>query len=147
MFDKSFISFFFNSSSNRLLNSKSSKTCFLIANLYAQIDYSIVQSNQQKLILDINIDLQSEQDLKPISLLIGLPELEYPELIIEYGINNNIPLQWKPTELKGISWINLQRLQNLNVATLQIDPKKDSNQYYKQIRITCVFKKNISNNK
>ena len=120
---------------------------FLIANLYAQIDYSIVQSNQQKLILDINIDLQSEQDLKPISILIGLPELEYPELIIEYGTNNNIPLQWKPTELKGISWINLQRLQNLNVATLQIDPKKDKTEYYKNIRITCLFSKVKSKNK
>jgi len=120
---------------------------FLIANLCAEINYSIIQSNQQKLILDINVDLQSEQDLKPISVLIGLPELEYPELLIEYGIDNKISPYWDPTEFKGIEWINLQRLQNLNVATLQIDTKKDNNKYYKNIRITCLFTKAQSKNK
>ena len=120
---------------------------FLIANLYAEINYSIIQSNQQKLILDINVDLQSEQDLKPISVLIGLPELEYPELLIEYGIDNKISPYWEPTEFKSIGWINLQRLQNLNVATLQIDPKKNNNKYYINIRITCLFTKVKSKNK
>ena len=120
---------------------------FLIANLFAEIDYLIIESDQQKLILDINVNLQSEQDLKPISVLIGVPELEYPELLIEYGIDSRILPSWEQTELKGIRWINLQRLQNLYVATLQIDPKKDNNTYFKNIRVTCLFTKEKTKNR
>ena len=118
-----------------------------LANTFAEIDYTILQSNEHELIIEVKLNVISEEDLKPISILIGLPDKEFPELFIEYGKIYNVSDSWYVSEYDGIKWINIQRLQNLNVATLQIDPKKDSNQYYKQIRITCVFKKNISNNK
>lgn len=119
----------------------------LLANILAEIDYSVIRSNEHELIFEVNLNLISEEDLKPISILIGLPEQEYPELLIEYGKIYNISNSWYVPEHNGIKWINIQRLQNLNVATLQIDPKNDRNQYYNQIRITCLFKKTISNNK
>ena len=59
----------------------------LITNIFGQIDYSIIQSDEQKLILDFNINLISEDNLKPISIVIGIPNNEYPELVIEYGNN------------------------------------------------------------
>ena len=118
-----------------------------LANTFAEIDYTILQSNEHELIIEVKLNVISEEDLKPISILIGLPDKEFPELFIEYGKIYNVSDSWYVSEYDGIKWINIQRLQNLNVATLQIDPKKDRNQYYKQIRITCVFKKNISNNK
>ena len=59
----------------------------LITNIFAQIDYSIIQSDEQKLILDFNVNLISEDNLKPISIVIGIPNNEYPELVIEYGNN------------------------------------------------------------
>ena len=111
----------------------------LITNIFGQIDYSIIQSDEQKLILDFNINLISEDNLKPISIVIGIPNNEYPELVIEYGNNAKISKNWKSSEFTGIQWINIQRLQNLNVATLQIDPKKNRFDYFKNIRITCLF--------
>ena len=55
----------------------------LLANILAEIDYSVIRSNEHELIFEVNLNLISEEDLKPISILIGLPEQEYPELLIE----------------------------------------------------------------
>ena len=107
----------------------------LITNIFGQIDYSIIQSDEQKLILDFNVNLISEDNLKPISIVIGIPNNEYPELVIEYGNNAKISENWKSSEFTGIQWINIQRLQNLNVATLQIDLKKNRFDYFKNIPI------------
>ena len=93
------------------------------ANTFAEIDYTILQSNENELIIEVKLNVISEEDLKPISILIGLPDKEFPELFIEYGKIYNVSDSWYVSEYDGIKWINIQRLQNLNVATLQIDPK------------------------
>ncbi len=53
----------------------------LITNIFGQIDYSIIQSDEQKLILDFNVNLISEDNLKPISIVIGLFVLVYFNMI------------------------------------------------------------------
>ena len=45
-----------------------------LANIFAEIDYSVIRSNEHELIFEVNLNLISEEDLKPISILIGLPE-------------------------------------------------------------------------
>ena len=42
----------------------------LLANIFAEIDYSVIQSNKHELIFEVNLNLISEEDLKPISILI-----------------------------------------------------------------------------
>ena len=119
----------------------------ILTNLFAEIDYSIIESNEYKLTIELNINLESEEDLKPISLLIGLPDQEYPELLIENSIINNVNSNWQVPEVSGVKWINVQKLQNLYVASLQIDPKYNNYKYYKSIRISCLFTKNTNNYK
>ena len=116
----------------------------ILANICAEIDYTIIQSNENKLIFEVNLNLKSEDDLKPISLLIGLPNQEYPEMLVEYGDVYDISENWNVLKSNGIRWINLQSLQNLNVGTLQIDPKNNNRQYYKKIKITCIYNNNLS---
>ena len=98
----------------------------ILANICAEIDYTIIQSNENKLIFEVNLNLKSEDDLKPIYLLIGLPNQEYPEMLVEYGDVYDISENWNVLKSNGIRWINLQSLQNLNVGTLQIDPKNNN---------------------
>jgi hypothetical protein len=116
----------------------------ILANICAEIDYTIIQSNENKLIFEVNLNLKSEDDLKPISLLIGLPNQEYPEVLVEYGGIYDISENWNVLKSNGIRWINLQSLQNLNVGTLQIDPKNNNRQYYKKIKITCIYNNSLS---
>ena len=116
----------------------------ILANICAEIDYTIIQSNENKLIFEVNLNLKSEDDLKPISLLIGLPNQEYPEMLVEYGDVYDISENWNVLKSNGIRWINLQSLQNLNVGTLQIDPKNNNRQYYKKIKITCIYNNSLS---
>ena len=77
----------------------------ILTNLFAEIDYSIIESNEYKLTIELNINLESEEDLKPISLLIGLPDQEYPELLIENSIINNVNSNWQVPEVSGVKWI------------------------------------------
>ena len=53
-----------------------------IANTQAGIDYTITESTAQRLIVRIDIVPESEDDLKPIYLLIGTPTADYPNLDI-----------------------------------------------------------------
>ena len=53
-----------------------------IANTQAGIDYTIIESTAQQLVMRIEIVPGSEDDLKPIHLLIGTPTADYPDLDI-----------------------------------------------------------------
>ena len=64
------------------------------ANTFAEIDYTILQSNEHELIIEVKLNVISEEDLKPISILIGLPDKEFPELFIEYGKIYNVSDSW-----------------------------------------------------
>ena len=110
-----------------------------IANTQAGIDYTIMESTAQRLILRIDIVPGSEDDLKPIHLLIGTPTADYPELDIRSETKRNFPRKWSVPEGDGIRWIQSQRLQNLYVATLEIDPTADENHFFEQILITCRY--------
>ncbi|MDP6168321.1 MAG: hypothetical protein QGF54_06305, partial [Candidatus Marinimicrobia bacterium] len=96
-----------------------------IANTQAGIDYTIIESTAQRLVLRIDILPESEDDLKPIHLLIGTPTADYPDLDIQSKTKRNLPRNWSVPEGDGIRWIQNQRLQNLYVATLEIDPNED----------------------
>ena len=61
-----------------------------IVNTQAGIDYTITQSTAQRLILRIDIVPDSEDDLKPIHLLIGTPTADYPDLDIQYETKLNL---------------------------------------------------------
>ena len=110
-----------------------------IANTQAGIDYTITESTAQRLILRIDIVPESEDDLKPIYLLIGTPTADYPNLDIRSVTKRNLPRDWSVPEGDGIRWIQSQRLQNLYVATLEIDPTANKNHFFEQIFITCRY--------
>ena len=110
-----------------------------IASAQAGIDYTITESTAQRLILRIDIVPGSEDDLKPIHLLIGTPTADYPDLDIRSENKRNLPRNWTVPGGDGIRWIQSQRLQNLHVATLEIDPTADENYFFEQILIICQF--------
>ena len=114
-------------------------TILFIANPQAGIDYTIIESTAQRLVLRIDIVPGSEDDLKPIHLLIGTPTADYPDLDIRSEAKKNLPRNWSVPEGDGIRWLQNQRLQNLYVATLEIDPTADENHFFEQILITCRY--------
>ena len=114
-------------------------TILFIANTQAGIDYTIIESTAQRLVLRIDIVPGSDDDLKPIHLLIGTPTADYPNLDIRSDTKRNFPRNWSVPEGDGIRWIQSQRLQNLYVATLEIDPTADENHFFEQILITCRY--------
>jgi len=81
-------------------------TLFFISVVRPSTDINILRSDQNQLNLSIKIDLISEEDLKPIHILVGLPSNSLPNLIInkndlvnaDFAIQNNV--ETKPEELR-----------------------------------------------
>ena len=81
-------------------------------------------------------------DLFPKSIFVGLPNELMPETEIilseesEIFFQNDIPVS------NAIEWTNIQKLKNLNTATLKKFLIISNNSYINKIRINIVFKKN-----
>jgi len=56
---------------------------FLSALLTAETTVSILSSSEKKLVIQLNCDLETPEDLKPIDLLIGLPNENLPQISIQ----------------------------------------------------------------
>ena len=107
--------------------------------LFPSVQKKIIKSNNHSLELELILDVQTEADLFPISLLIGLPNQELPRTVINYG--DKSPLHFKTSQEKTnkYNWINNQKLRNLNVATLHISPIANTNSYYRNINVKIFF--------
>ncbi|MEE8341548.1 MAG: type IX secretion system sortase PorU [Candidatus Neomarinimicrobiota bacterium] len=103
---------------------------------------SVVKSTQEQLQLHVFVKPTTIDDLKPIHVLIGLPDNKYPELQIQMLNKQNINDVIDNIEAASVKWVQKQKLRGLNVATLEITPGSEGNnadQYYSEMIISIGF--------
>ena len=99
----------------------------------------IISNTQKNLLIELNISVTTAADLYPKSIFIGLPNGLIPEAEItlteesEIGFQSDIPIS------EIIEWASIQKLKNLNTATLKVFPKISANSYLNKIRINIIY--------
>jgi hypothetical protein len=111
----------------------------LLSGLSAGPVWQIITSTPDRLQLEIQTDVYSPDDLKPVSLLIGLPGDDYPDLQLETGTAEPCPVDCPDSDPAVTMWIGKQRLRDLWVATLQISPLAGDGSYHPQMVVTVTF--------
>ena len=110
--------------------------------LFSKTDIKILSNTEQNLLIELDFSVITAADLFPKSIFVGLPNKLLPETEIilseesEISFQNDIPVS------NVIEWANIQKLKNLNTATLKVSPKISASSYLKKIRINIFFKKN-----
>jgi len=56
----------------------------LTGTLFASVTKKIIESDQKHLIIQIDIDVKTEADLRPTSFIVGFPTLQLPITNIQY---------------------------------------------------------------
>ncbi len=107
--------------------------------LRAGTDWRINKSTTEQLVIDFTFDVTNIDDLKPIELLIGLPDNQYPGLNASFQEKQNFPSDNLDLNISGVKLLSKQKLRGLYVAVLQITPYTGVNEYYKRARITITF--------
>ena len=105
----------------------------------------VLKSDSEELIIEYNINAETESDLYPISLLMGLPTQGFPEVSISFENDSVIPFDSQQEIKTGYEWTNKQRLQGLETATLKINSLINNTSYYKKIIIMIKFEKESNN--
>ena len=109
--------------------------------LFASINKTILQNNKDQLVISININAETEADLRPASIMIGLPTSNLPKTQIQFLNKDEIPFKSHQKKISDFEWINKQKLCNLEVATLHISPLANSNEYFKTIKVSLDFER------
>ena len=112
--------------------------CIGFSFLFSQSNLKILNSTESELILEIYTNLQSHEDLKPFELLIGLPNSILPKIEIIRS-NKKIHSYNIPKDPHQIKWINNQKVNGLNTATLRISPLGKSYNYFEKLMIKIPF--------
>ena len=122
------------------------KLIILIALTYSVIfsapKVTVINSTQEQLQLHVLVTPLTIDDLKPIHVLIGLPDDKYPDLQVQMLNKQNFDGFTDNIEVASVKWIQKQKLRGLNVATLKITPGFDginNDQYFQEIIITMNF--------
>ena len=113
---------------------------FFINTLYGKTDIKILNSTEETLYIEIEIDAITAADLYPKSIFVGLPNRILPETEIIYKEESPIPFKSEQSNSSIFSWTNIQKLKNLNTAVLKIDPKSSNNSYFNILRIKMYFR-------
>ena len=110
--------------------------------LYSKTYVNVISSTEKSLIIELNFSVITTADLFPKSIFIGLPNGLFPKAeIIE--IEESQTLIQSDTPIANIiEWTNIQRLKNLNTATLMVFPKISDNSFIRKIRIKIVYDEN-----
>ena len=113
--------------------------------IFSDVNRKILKSDSEELIIEYNIDAETESDLYPISILVGLPTHGFPEISISFEDDSVIPFDSQQEIKNGYEWTNKQRLQGLETATLKINSLISNTSYYKKIIIMIKFEKKSNN--
>lgn len=119
---------------------------------FSALKVTVINSTQEQLQLHVFINPISIDDLKPIHVLIGLPNDKYPELQVQMLNKQNLSGLADNIEVASVEWIQKQKLRGLYVVTLKITPGsdgRDNDQYYQEMIITMNFasQPSVSNSK
>ena len=107
-------------------------------NLFCQQSYQILSSSPSELVIDIKINLESPQDIQPFDVLIGLPSDNLPQIEIEEFQEESHSFKLLQSNQKT-GWTYSQRVNDLNTATLTINPSTKRQTYFKHIIIKIIF--------
>ncbi|MEE8207238.1 MAG: C25 family cysteine peptidase, partial [Nitrospinaceae bacterium] len=102
-------------------------------------NWKVIQSNTAELVLNVEIEWNSVDDLKPIHLLVGIPGSDLPLISVDYRDLTDCPGDCPDSLAAGTKWTGSQLLRNLYTATLMVSPSAAANQYYRQITISISF--------
>ena len=113
---------------------------FLTGNLFGVISKTILVNNDQELIIELKIVAKTDADLFPTYFLVGLPNKDLPITDIVFTEPKKFPLSSKiKKQDEPFIWINRQKIQNLETASLRICPIDTKNTYFQKIKITLKF--------
>ena len=107
--------------------------------VFTDVKKTIIKSNEQVLRFKIDISVETESDLFPTKLLIGLPSSELPSVSVQYSQKDRLPFISNQFNSKQFDWINQQRVKGLETATLAIYPFASKDEYYKEIFVELLF--------
>ena len=93
---------------------------FLSSLLTAETTVNILSSSEIKLVIQLNCDLETPEDLKPIDLLIGLPNENLPQISIQS--DKALNYQYQNIVYQKTEWTHQQKVNGLNTGTLRISP-------------------------
>ena len=113
-----------------------------INTLYSKTEIKILSSTERNLLIEMDISVITAADLFPESIFIGLPNGLLPEAEIIHTQESINHFKAGTPALNVIEWANIQKLKNLNTATLKVFPHISSNSYINKIQINIIFKKN-----
>ena len=113
--------------------------------ILSDVNRQILKSDSKELVIEYNINAETESDLYPISLLMGLPTQDFPAVSISFENPSVIPFHSQQETKDGYEWTNKQRLQGLETATLKISSLISNTSYYKKIIIKVKFEKESNN--
>jgi|TARA_B100000959_G_scaffold98020_3_gene103739 hypothetical protein len=106
--------------------------------LSAGINWRTLHSSNDKLSIAVNFDIPEGIKPEPLTLLIGLPASELPELSVR-SFNKRKMGFTDDSEPGGVKWINQQKVRQLETATLEIHPRAEDNYYYRNFIIDITF--------
>ena len=113
---------------------------FLTSNLFGFISKTILVNNDQELIIELKIVAKTNADLFPTCFLVGLPNKDLPITDIVFTQPKKFPFSSKiKKQDEPFIWINRQKIQNLETASLRICPIDTKNTYFQKIKITLKF--------
>ena len=106
---------------------------------FGSVEKLLIENNDDRLIIELNVNAITDSDLFKTTFLVGLPNDKIPKTNIEYSNKTEILFETRIENKLGFNWINQQRLKNLSTATLAVSPLADQHHYYKNIRIIIEF--------
>ena len=109
--------------------------------LFASVTKTVLKDDTNQLVMLITLDAETEADLRPTSLMVGLPSAKLPKTQIQLLNKTKLPFTSQQEQQGSFEWINQQKLQNLETATLHVSPLADQDEYYQTIRLTLEFEK------
>ena len=110
-----------------------------IVQLFGDVDWNVTFSSSHELNFEVTINNPHKGDLYPVHFLIGLPSENYPAINASFQDKNPCPVNCNELTDTGAEWIQKQKLQRLNTATLKVSPFAGLNEYYAKIFITIQF--------
>ena len=82
---------------------------------------------------------KTEADLAPNYFFLGLPENNYPKTEIISIKKMKATIEYEKKGDNYFEWVNVQKHQNLYVATLKINPTFDENNFVKEITLKIYY--------
>ena len=111
----------------------------LVNLLQGSVSIAVTKDTPEECVIKITVHAETEADLFPTSLFLGLPAPEFPMTTIQFMDKSILPFVSKQDHEMDFEWLNQQELQNLQTGSIRISPLTNQNEYFKTIIATFQF--------